>query len=83
MDGERALSKVTHICSVSGGSILAAHLVRNWEKYVGEDEDFAKAQADLLRLASWDIRGNVIRRWLLAFPLNLCLEPAPEICTGR
>jgi predicted acylesterase/phospholipase RssA len=27
------LRDVTHITSVSGGSILAAHLVLNWERY--------------------------------------------------
>jgi predicted acylesterase/phospholipase RssA len=69
--GERALSQVSHICSVSGGSFLAVHLVRNWEKYIGEDSAFAEAEADILKLARWDIRGNVIRRWLLAFPLGL------------
>jgi hypothetical protein len=38
-----------------GCSILAAHLVRNWEKYVGEDSDFAEVEADLLRLARWTL----------------------------
>jgi predicted acylesterase/phospholipase RssA len=67
----RILDQVTHISSVSGGSILAAHLVANWEKYIGSDSEFAEVEGDLLRLARWDIRGNVIRRWLLAFPLGL------------
>ena len=30
-----ALSQVTHITSVSGGSIMAAHLVLNWDRYNG------------------------------------------------
>ena len=30
------LEEVSDIASVSGGSILAAHLVLNWEKYTGE-----------------------------------------------
>ena len=29
------LPNVTHITSVSGGSILAAHLVLNWQRYTG------------------------------------------------
>ena len=34
------LSQVSHITSVSGGSILAAHLVLNWDRYNGSPNDF-------------------------------------------
>ncbi|MCP3445285.1 patatin-like phospholipase family protein [Bradyrhizobium sp. CCGUVB14] len=67
----RLLGKVSHIFSVSGGSILAAHLVANWEDYIGTDEQFAKAEKALISLARQDIRGNAVRRWLLTWPLDL------------
>jgi len=31
------LGSVTHLCSVSGGSILGAHLVQNWDLYLREE----------------------------------------------
>ena len=30
------LKDVSHVCSVSGGSILAAHLALHWEDYLGD-----------------------------------------------
>ena len=36
------LPKITHITSVSGGSILGAHLVLNWERYSGSPDDFER-----------------------------------------
>jgi hypothetical protein len=42
------LSSVTHITSVSGGSILAAHLVLNWDRYTGSPDEFDAAAAELL-----------------------------------
>ena len=58
------LVRVTHITSVSGGSILAAHLVLNWERYTGTDEQFAAAAAEVVEFTRWDLRGRVIRPWL-------------------
>lgn len=66
------LQDVTHICSVSGGSILAAHLVLNWERYTGTPEEFAAAAAEIIAFAKSDVRGRVFRRWflgLVAFPV--------------
>jgi len=40
------LPKVTHITSVSGGSILGAHLVLNWHRYNDSLKEF-DAAADL------------------------------------
>jgi hypothetical protein len=37
------LSRVTHITSVSGGSVLAAHLVLNWDRYNGSQGEFDAA----------------------------------------
>jgi predicted acylesterase/phospholipase RssA len=73
--GTPALSKVTEIYSVSGGSIFAAHLLINWDKYCGTDEEFEKAARDLYKVAKRDLRGRVIRRWVLSiitvFPIIL------------
>ena len=42
------LSQVTHITSVSGGSIMAAHLALNWDRYTGSTKDFDQAASQLL-----------------------------------
>jgi predicted acylesterase/phospholipase RssA/tetratricopeptide (TPR) repeat protein len=62
----KLLEKVTHICSVSGGSILAAHLVLNWSQYTRSQEDFAKAAGELINFVQKDIRGRIVRRWLFS-----------------
>lgn len=62
---KKQLDRVTHICSVSGGSVLAAHLVLNWDWYCGSDADHAVVQSELIRFGQRDVRGRVIRRWLL------------------
>jgi predicted acylesterase/phospholipase RssA len=67
-----ALSRVRRICSVSGGSILAAHLVLNWGRYTGKAADFDAAAKELLDLVRSDLRGRVVRRWLLG--LLTCLR---------
>jgi predicted acylesterase/phospholipase RssA len=64
------LSQVKRIGAVSGGSILAAHLVLHWEHYVGSKEDFDKAAQEIIQFVQNDIRGQVIRRWIFAW---LCL----------
>jgi predicted acylesterase/phospholipase RssA len=61
-----ALSRVTRICSVSGGSILAAHLAIHWQRYTGTAATFAEAAQDVVRFAQHDVRGRTVRRWLLA-----------------
>src|SRR4029077_11826006 len=64
------LPRVTHITSVSGGSILAAHLVLNWDRYNGSPNDFDPAAADLLAFVRLDVRNRITRR----FPLNIPLR---------
>jgi predicted acylesterase/phospholipase RssA len=65
------LKNVTHICAVSGGSILAAHLGLNWEKYNGSTDEFRGIKEEIIQLADRDIRGRVVRRviltWLFGF----------------
>lgn len=68
------LKTVTHIYSVSGGSILAAHLVLNWDKYcLGNEKLFDEAATDLLKFVKRDLRGRIVRRYL--FYLTLALLP--------
>ena len=71
------MGKVDNISSVSGGSIFAAHLIQHWDRYKGTSENFDDARSELFRLARSDIRGRVIRRYLLAVtfpPLWLVFE---------
>ncbi|MBH5372853.1 patatin-like phospholipase family protein [Bradyrhizobium glycinis] len=59
------LARVKQIYSVSGGSILGAHLVLNWDKYNGSDQDYADMEQELRAFGARDLRGRVVRRWLL------------------
>lgn len=63
------LHEVKHITSVSGGSILAGHLVLNWEDY-SEPSSFDKAAQKLVALAGLDVRGRILRRLPTHFPLT-------------
>jgi predicted acylesterase/phospholipase RssA len=40
-----SLPLIGDIAAVSGGSIVAAHLVLNWDRYNGTDAEFAEAAA--------------------------------------
>jgi predicted acylesterase/phospholipase RssA len=62
------IDNVSCIFSVSGGSILAAHAVINWDNYSKKlGGDFLKARNDIKNIARYDIRGRVIRRWLFGW----------------
>jgi predicted acylesterase/phospholipase RssA/GH25 family lysozyme M1 (1,4-beta-N-acetylmuramidase) len=67
----RLLSKVRLICSVSGGSILAAHLSLNWQKYNGTDSTFDDVAHALIDFTRLDLRGRIVRRWLCGTTLVL------------
>jgi hypothetical protein len=58
------LKNVTLISSVSGDCIIAAHLVLNWQRYTGTEEQFAAVEQELVAFGSRDIRGRIVRRWL-------------------
>ena len=73
------LSQVKRIGAVSGGSILAAHLVLHWEQYAGSKEDFDKASQEIIQFVQKDIRGQIIRRWIFAW---LCLA-LPRLLNRR
>src|SRR5262245_28750386 len=64
------LQQVTHITSVSGGSITAAHLALNWDLYTGSAKEFDHAAAKLLEFTRLDVRNRIVRR----FPLGLLLR---------
>ncbi len=64
------LQNVTDIASVSGGSILAAHLALNWDRYCGDDDRFAEAASNIVRFVKYDVRNRIVRRLPLQFPLR-------------
>src|SRR5262245_26332541 len=64
------LRQVTHITSVSGGSIIAAHMVLNWDLYTGSPKEFDQAAAKLIAFTRLDIRNRVVRRFPLGLPLR-------------
>src|SRR3954452_18710097 len=64
------LSQVTHITSVSGGSIMAAHLALNWDRYTGSPKEFDQAAAQLLAFTRMDARNHIMRR----YPLGLLVR---------
>ena len=66
-----SLPLVADIASVSGGSVLAAHLVLNWDRYTGSDADFAEVAAEIVRFVQFDVRNRIVRRLPLLFPLRL------------
>jgi predicted acylesterase/phospholipase RssA len=67
------LPQVSHITSVSGGSILAAHLVLNWDRYNGSAGEFDAAASEFLTIVRLDVRNRIVRRFPLALPLR-CLR---------
>jgi predicted acylesterase/phospholipase RssA len=64
------LSQVTNITSVSGGSIFSAHLVLNWQRYNGSDEEFESAAAEFLDFVRLNVRSRIVRRFPLALPVH-------------
>src|SRR5881275_1924892 len=64
------LSQVTHMTSVSGGSIMAAHLALNWKRYTGSTQEFDQAASQLLDFIRLDVRNRILRRFPLGFLLR-------------
>jgi len=64
------LPKVTHMTTVSGGSILGAHLALNWERYCGSEEEFDAAAQEVVRFVQLDVRNRIVRRFPLASSFN-------------
>jgi predicted acylesterase/phospholipase RssA len=68
------LPQVTHITAVSGGSIFAAHLALNWDRYNGSANDFDAAASDIISFVRLDVRNRILRRFPLAIPLRWSLR---------
>jgi predicted acylesterase/phospholipase RssA len=64
------LPQVTHITSVSGGSIIGAHAVLNWERYTGSENEFDAAASEFLSFVALDVRNRIFRRFPLAAALR-------------
>lgn len=59
------LPRVRYVYSVSGGSILAAHMALNWDSYLHPDSEFRRAANELVDCGQFDMRGRILRRaWL-------------------
>ena len=72
-----ALRDVTDIAAVSGGSILAAHLVLNWDQYNGDEQRFAEAAAQIVKFVQFDVRNHIVRRLPLLYVLSFLAKPIP------
>src|SRR5215510_16045334 len=64
------LSQVSHITAVSGGSIIAAHLALNWDRYNGSPSEFDAAASELLSFVRLDVRNRILRRFPLTLPVR-------------
>ncbi len=60
--------QVTHISSVSGGRIIAAHPVLNWNRDIGSPDEF-NAAAERSAFVRLDARDRILRRFLLKVPV--------------
>ena len=65
------LRKVTHINTVSGGSILGAHLALNWDRYCGSEEEFDAAAQEILDFVQMDVRNRIVRRFPFMSVVNV------------
>lgn len=63
------LKHVRYLTSVSGGSILAAHVALNWEDYTADAnaENSWRAASALRKFVQSDVRGTIVQRWLFSF----------------
>ena len=64
------LPHVTHITSVSGGSITGAHMTLNWDRYCGSPAEFEQAADEIIRFVQMDVRNRIVRRFPLASGIN-------------
>jgi predicted acylesterase/phospholipase RssA len=64
------LPAISRITSVSGGSIIGAHMVLNWDRYSGTDEAFQEVSEELIRLVRVDVRNRILRRFPLLAVAN-------------
>lgn len=65
------LPRISRITSVSGGSIIGAHMALNWDRYCGTEEGFEEVSEELLRLVRIDVRNRIVRRFPLTAIVNV------------
>jgi predicted acylesterase/phospholipase RssA len=70
------LGEVKHIVSVSGGSILGAHLALNWGRYSGSAADFEETASKIIAFVQSDARNRIARRIPFLMPLRLLQQLA-------
>ncbi len=73
------MSRISDVCAVSGGSILAAHIGLHWNQYSGDDSEFDSVAQEIIRFARRDIRGKILRR----LPLCWLSQLVPGIRLDR
>jgi predicted acylesterase/phospholipase RssA len=74
------LTSITHLASVSGGSVMAAHLIYRWSDYSSSDDTaFEKAASELIAFTQQDVRGRIVRR----LPLLVLANLVPTVRLGR
>lgn len=78
-----ALKSVELVSAVSGGSILAAHLVLFWKKYTESNDSFDEVAHHVIKFVQQDIRGSVVRDWItywaVLFPHLVPKIPRPTL----
>ncbi len=65
----KLLPSVSIVSAVSGGSVLASHLILHWDKYTDSGESFSKISADVITFTRSDVRGRIIRQYILGWLL--------------
>src|SRR6202035_5676474 len=58
------LKHVNAVVSVSGGSILAAHLATRWDQAKRSPKDFTQVASDLIGFIRRDIRNSAMVPWI-------------------
>lgn len=69
-----ALFDVTELYAVSGGSILAAHMIANWDRYIGDDTQFKEVENEILAFSQRNLRDRILRRWVLFRAFGIAAE---------
>lgn len=59
---KRAIDGIREIYSVSGGSILGAHMMANWAAYAGTSDQFQVIEQAMLAFVDSNLRDRVVRR---------------------
>lgn len=60
------IDSIVYVSGVSGGSIVAAHLVQNWDRYTSKDEQVVNdCFKEIIDFTRSDIRGRILRRTTL------------------